>query len=59
MLTQEAVDGFLRELKPESRYERFMEEQLGGDNSLEVTRQQIQLMLSTLKSKLVKFEDDD
>jgi len=58
MLTQEAVDGFLRELKPESRYERFMEEQLGGDNSLEVTRQQIQLMLSTLKSKLVKFEDE-
>ena len=58
MLTQEAVDGFLRELKPESRYERFMEEQLGGDNSLEVTRQQIQLMLSTLKSKLVKLEDE-
>jgi exonuclease SbcC len=52
MLSQEAIDGFLRELKPEARYERFMLEQLGGDDSLEKNRQQIHSMLDIIKSRL-------
>ena len=56
MLPQEAIDGFLRELKPEIRYERFMAEQLGGDDTLEKNRQHIQLMLGGLGNRLDKLK---
>lgn len=52
MLSQEAIDGFLRESKPEIRYERFMEEQLGGDDTLEKSRLQLQSMLVAVNSRL-------
>ncbi|QUM90558.1 hypothetical protein HWV03_18055 [Moritella sp. 36] len=56
MLSQEAIDSFLRESKPEARYERFMYEQLGGDDSLEKSRQYIQLMLGEINSRLDKLK---
>jgi len=56
MLSQEAIDGFLRELKPETRYEQFMAQQLGGDDSLEKNRQYIQSMLGTVSSRLEKIQ---
>lgn len=58
MLSQEAIDGFLRELKPETRYERFMTEQLGGDDSLEKNRQQIQSMLGEISNRLEKLQNE-
>jgi exonuclease SbcC len=57
MLSQEAIDGFLRELKPEIRYERFMEQQLGGDNSFEENRKYIQSMLVEINQRLSKLSD--
>jgi exonuclease SbcC len=56
MLSQEAIDGFLRELKPEIRYERFMAEQLGGDDTIEKNRQQIQSMLGGLNKRLEELQ---
>ncbi len=56
MLSQEAIDGFLREGKPETRYERFMEDQLGGDDTFEQDRQHIQSMLGVLKNRMGKLE---
>jgi exonuclease SbcC len=58
MLSQEAIDGFLRELKPEARYERFMLEQLGGDDSLEKNRQQIQSMLGGIRLRLETLQSE-
>ena len=57
MLSQEAIDGFLRELKPETRYEQFMAQQLGGDDSLEKNRQHIQSMLGAVNSRLEKIQN--
>jgi exonuclease SbcC len=56
MLSQEAIDGFLRELKPEARYERFMAQQLGGDDTLEKNRQLIQSMLGGLNNRLEELQ---
>jgi DNA repair protein SbcC/Rad50 len=58
MLSQEAIDGFLRELKPEVRYERFMDEQLAGNDTLERNRQCIQSMLGELSTKLDKLNSE-
>ncbi|MFT5621798.1 MAG: exonuclease SbcC, partial [Flavobacteriaceae bacterium] len=58
MLSQEAIDGFLRESKPEVRYERFMDEQLAGDDTLERNRQCIQSMLGELSTKLDKLNNE-
>lgn len=46
MLSQESIDSFLRESKPEHRYKHFMESQLGGTDVFEIERQNIQLMLN-------------
>ncbi|MBJ2147937.1 AAA family ATPase [Vibrio sp. IB15] len=56
MLSQEAIDSFLKELKPESRYKEFMAQQLGGDDSHEQDRQQIQLMLGKINNRLEKIK---
>ena len=58
MLSQETIDGFLREFKPEVRYERFMDEQLAGDDTLERNRQCIQSMLGELSTKLDKLSNE-
>lgn len=58
MLSQEAIDCFLKELKPESRYEQFMAQQLGGDDTLEKDRQHIQLMLGRVNNRLDKIQSE-
>ncbi|MDO6776229.1 AAA family ATPase [Shewanella sp. 3_MG-2023] len=57
MLSQEAIDGFLRELKPETRYEQFMAQQLAGDDTLEKNRKQIQFVLKELNSRLYNIQN--
>lgn len=63
MLSQEAIDAFLRESRPEDRYSKFMEAHLGGDDNFESDRQHIQSMLNEvvarkqmLKNKLADIE---
>tara|TARA_R110002049_G_scaffold286358_1_gene468125 strand:+ start:4141 stop:7320 length:3180 start_codon:yes stop_codon:yes gene_type:complete len=51
MLSQEAIDGFLREGKPEDRYSKFMDSQLGGDDSFENSRKCILMMLNEISTK--------
>ncbi|MEY8251945.1 MAG: AAA family ATPase, partial [Colwellia sp.] len=58
MLSQEAIDGFLRELKPDVRYEKFMAQQLGGDDTLDKNRQHIQSILGRVNSRLEGTQRD-
>ena len=55
ILSQDAIDRFLREAKPQERYKRFMDF-FGGD--AEVTRQEITALLNDNKSALVDLQKE-
>ena len=57
MLSQEAIDAFLRENTPEQRYEKFIENQLDGSVEHERDRKQIAASLETVKQNVKALEE--
>ncbi|MFT6901965.1 MAG: exonuclease SbcC [Colwellia sp.] len=56
MLSQEAIDAFLREGKPEDRYKKFMDFQVGGTDSFESDRKVIQMAIKEISKKLTDLQ---
>ena len=54
ILSQDAIDRFIREVKPEDRYDSFMEH---FDGSAEKARKNLHIMAHEVNSKIVKLKD--
>ena len=54
ILSQDAIDRFIREVKPEDRYDSFMEH---FDGNAEKARKNLHVMANEVNSKLVKLKD--
>jgi len=58
MLTQEAIDAFLREDSPADKYDKFIDNQVGDLTDIDDTRQKINRMLDEISRKCKELDKE-